>query len=85
MSDGWQEVTLGDVAEVNPEATSTWPLSKHFRYVDLSSVSSDVGINEPALASYSLDTAPGRARCRRRLKTEHLTPVKNCAIHQLAQ
>jgi hypothetical protein len=25
------------------------------------------------------------ARCRRRLNTEHLTPVENCAIHQLAQ
>jgi hypothetical protein len=23
--------------------------------------------------------------CRRRLNTEHLTPVENCAIHQLAQ
>ena len=23
--------------------------------------------------------------CRRRIKTEHLTPVENCAIHPMAQ
>ncbi len=62
MRDGWRETTLGEVVEVNPESMSTSSAPATFRYVDLSSVTPTRGIDEVELASYSLETAPGRAR-----------------------
>lgn len=62
MREGWRETTLGEVVEVNPESMSTSSAPATFRYVDLSSVTPTRGIDEVELASYSLETAPGRAR-----------------------
>jgi len=62
MREGWRETTLGEVVEVNPESMSTSSAPATFRYVDLSSVTPTSGIDEIELASYSLETAPGRAR-----------------------
>ena len=46
MSDGWAEMTLGEIAEVNPETTKGMPPQQHIRYIDLSAVSGDSGIPE---------------------------------------
>jgi len=62
MPDGWREVVLGDIAEVNPERTPAWPPEKLIRYVDLSSVSEAVGIDQSLLSTFRYDQAPGRAR-----------------------
>lgn len=62
MRDGWTEMTLGDMAEVNPETTKGMPPQQHIRYIDLSAVSADSGIDESAVIDYELRSAPGRAR-----------------------
>ena len=62
MSDGWAEMTLGEIAEVNPETTKGMPPQQHIRYIDLSAVSADSGIDESAVIDYELHSAPGRAR-----------------------
>ena len=60
--EGWTETTLGEVAAINPEATSNWPVSREFRYVDLASVSESGGIDLAATQVFTLGEAPGRAR-----------------------
>ena len=62
MPDGWTEMTLGDMAEGNPETTKGMPPQQHIRYIDLSAVSADSGIDESAVIDYELHSAPGRAR-----------------------
>lgn len=62
MRDGWTEMTLGDMAEVNPETTKGMPPQQRIRYIDLSAVSADSGIDESAVIDYELRSAPGRAR-----------------------
>jgi len=62
MPDGWAEMTLGEVAEVNPETTKGMSPQRRIRYIDLSAVSADSGIEESAVIEYELHSAPGRAR-----------------------
>jgi type I restriction enzyme S subunit len=62
MGEGWQETSLGDVVELNSENTKGWPDAKQIRYIDLSSVTGERGINRDGLESLSYGTSPGRAR-----------------------
>lgn len=59
----WTEVTLGDVADINPESTPRhWPAEQAIRYIDIASVSWTRGIDSTLVASTSFGEAPGRAR-----------------------
>lgn len=59
----WTEVTLGDVADINPESTPRyWPADQAIRYIDIASVSWTRGIDSTLIASTSFGEAPGRAR-----------------------
>jgi type I restriction enzyme S subunit len=62
MREGWTETTIGAVTEVNPETTTGWSPDTSFRYIDLSSVSADRGIDEAGLPTVALVNAPRRAR-----------------------
>ncbi|MBM4077232.1 MAG: restriction endonuclease subunit S, partial [Planctomycetes bacterium] len=61
MRKGWIETTLGEVAELNPEATKNFPADRVIRYIDLASVSHEAGIS-PNLTELEYGDAPGRAR-----------------------
>ncbi len=62
MRDGWRELTLGDVASVNPERTPSWPQDRPIRYIDLSTVSAELGIRLDSVSKFAYGDAPGRAR-----------------------
>jgi restriction endonuclease S subunit len=57
----WIETTLGEVAELNPEATKNFPADQVIRYIDLASVSHETGISQD-LTEVKYGHAPGRAR-----------------------
>jgi type I restriction enzyme S subunit len=57
----WIETTLGEVAELNPEATKNFPADQVIRYIDLASVSHETGISQD-LTEVKYGDAPGRAR-----------------------
>jgi len=61
MREGWTATTLGEVAELNPEATKNFPADRVIRYIDLASVSHEAGIS-PNLTEVEYGDAPGRAR-----------------------
>ena len=61
MRDSWPKVTLGDVADINPESTDQLRDNDEITYIDLSSVSSAAGISAD-LFHGSYHIAPGRAR-----------------------
>ena len=61
MRDSWAEVTLGDVADINPDNTDQLRDNDEITYIDLSSVSSAAGISADLFRG-SYRTAPGRAR-----------------------
>lgn len=61
----WTEVTLGEVAEVNPETTPrNWADDHLIRYVDIASVTAGRGIDVGAIEAQPFGSAPGRARRR---------------------
>lgn len=62
MRDGWIETTLGEVAHVNPETTKGMSPAQAIRYIDLSAVSAEAGVDHSAIVDYELHAAPGRAR-----------------------
>lgn len=62
MSEAWGAVTIGQVAEVNPEAAPKWASDHTIRYVDIASVSRFRGIDHEAVKTYAFGEAPGRAR-----------------------
>lgn len=64
MSEQWVKTTLGEIAEINPEATPKWPADYEIRYVDIASVSATSGINLAEVGAHSFGKAPGRARRR---------------------
>lgn len=57
---GWQETTLGEIADINPTAISTSGGDKLIRYIDISSV--DIGSLNAPPAQMFLKDAPSRAR-----------------------
>jgi len=60
MAGEWQEVRLGDVVVINPNAIgSDWPFP-HIKYVDISSVGEGMLIEPPRLMSFA--DAPSRAK-----------------------
>jgi len=61
MCETWTETTLGEVTELNPEATKNFRKDQAIRYIDLSSVSHQTGISED-LSEVNYGDAPGRAR-----------------------
>ena len=61
MRDSWAEVTLGDVADINPDNTDQLRDNDEITYIDLSSVSLAAGISADLFRG-SYRTAPGRAR-----------------------
>ena len=61
MRDGWREVPLGEIVDINPE-TVQGLADRLIRYIDLSSVSAGRGVDPSALAEVPLSEAPGRAR-----------------------
>ena len=61
MRDSWAQVTLGDVADINPDNTDQLRDNDEITYIDLSSVSSAAGISADLFRG-SYRTAPGRAR-----------------------
>lgn len=62
MRDGWEETTIGSVAAINPEPVADARADREVRYVDLSAVSPEAGIDPAAVATVRLRDAPGRAR-----------------------
>ena len=59
-NDCWREVTLKDVAEVNPDSIdNSWPY-EHIQYIDISSVGQGFIAKKPAIIP--LAEAPSRAR-----------------------
>lgn len=61
MRDGWRQVTLGEIAQVNPEATKGWSASRAIRYVDISTVQWGKRL-APTMSPIPYGDAPGRAR-----------------------
>lgn len=61
MRETWTETTLGEVTELNPEATKNFRKDQAIRYIDLSSVSHETGISQD-LSEVNYGDAPGRAR-----------------------
>jgi restriction endonuclease S subunit len=61
MRDGWVETTLAEVAQLNPEQARDFQSDKLIKYVDLSKVDFDSGI-DPEINLISFKNAPGRAR-----------------------
>ncbi len=57
----WAETTLGEVAKLNPEVLKDLQSDRMIRYVDLSSVHFDSGIDKD-IEPMSISKAPGRAR-----------------------
>ncbi|WP_027020280.1 restriction endonuclease subunit S [Corynebacterium sputi] len=62
MRDGWIETTLGEVTAVNPGRLKGVSPDDVIRYVDISSVSWDTGIDICSVAEMPFGQAPGRAR-----------------------
>jgi type I restriction enzyme S subunit len=59
--DDWIRTTLGEVSELNPEQAKDFDSDRLIRYVDLSSVNFDSGIDE-TIEPIVFSEAPGRAR-----------------------
>ena len=59
--DDWVRTTLGEVTELNPEQAKDFDSDRLIRYVDLSSVNFDSGIDE-TIEPIVFSEAPGRAR-----------------------
>lgn len=56
-------VSIGDVAEINPEQASRWDPTASIDYIDIASVMPDAqGLDEAAVKSMAFGEAPGRAR-----------------------
>ncbi|GEM_PF-4231625 len=62
MREGWVETTLGEVTAVNPGRLKRVAPDDVIRYVDISSVSWDSGIDICSVAAMPFGQAPGRAR-----------------------
>ena len=62
MRSGWVETTLGEVTAVNPGRLNGVSPDEVIRYVDISSVSWDGGIDVRSVAAMPFGEAPGRAR-----------------------
>ncbi len=62
MRSGWVETTLGEVTAVNPGRLNGVSPDEVIRYVDISSVSWDGGIDVRSVAAMPFGQAPGRAR-----------------------
>lgn len=62
MRDRWFETTLGEVTAVNPGRLNGVSPDEVIRYVDISSVSWDGGIDVRSVAAMPFGQAPGRAR-----------------------
>jgi type I restriction enzyme S subunit len=59
--DGWVETTLGEVATLNPEQIKDLNFKRKIRYVDLSTVNFETGIDQ-SIQPINFSEAPGRAR-----------------------
>lgn len=59
--DGWTETTLGEVATLNPEQIKDMNFKRKIRYVDLSTVNFETGIDQ-SIQPINFSEAPGRAR-----------------------
>ena len=59
--DDWVETTLGEVAQMNPEQAKDFDSERQIKYVDLSTVSFDNGIDSE-IDPIPFNEAPGRAR-----------------------
>jgi len=62
MRSGWVETTLGEVTAINPGRLNGVSPDEVIRYVDISSVSWDGGIDVRSVAAMPFGEAPGRAR-----------------------
>lgn len=62
MRNRWVETTLGEVTAVNPGRLNGVSPDEVVRYVDISSVSWDGGIDVRSVAAMPFGQAPGRAR-----------------------
>jgi type I restriction enzyme S subunit len=60
-SDGWEAVTVADLADINPEAVSKKAPPSQITYIDIASVSPD-GVDRGALKSLPYADAPSRAQ-----------------------
>src|SRR5450759_586478 len=67
MRDGWKEVTLADIAHINPEMTTASTSPTTFRYAALADAKADQQIDVASLPLLSFAEAPSRAR--RRVRT----------------
>ena len=59
--EGWVETTLGEVARLNPEQARDFGSDRLIKYIDLSTVTFDTGINSE-IDQIPFNEAPGRAR-----------------------
>jgi restriction endonuclease S subunit len=59
--DEWVETTLGEVTQINPEQARDFDSERLIKYVDLSTVTFDNGIDSK-IAPIPFNEAPGRAR-----------------------
>ena len=62
MREDWREVSLGDVVEINPESVRGWDEGKQIRYVEISCVSTEMGIDLTEVNTFKLGDAPSRAK-----------------------
>ena len=61
-TNSWSVVPLEEVASINCEATRGWPSDKEIRYIEISGVTANSGINQSSVRSMSFGVAPTRAR-----------------------
>jgi type I restriction enzyme S subunit len=59
--DDWLATTLGEVAQLNPEQARDYATDRLIKYIDLSTVNFDTGIDSE-ISSIPFKEAPGRAR-----------------------
>jgi type I restriction enzyme S subunit len=59
--DGWIQISLGEVTLLNPEQAKDFTSDRLIKYVDLSTVDFDSGIDK-SISSITFSKAPGRAR-----------------------
>lgn len=62
MPDHWRSTTLGESVQLNAESIRGCDSSFEFRYIDIGSVSADVGIDTGTLERHVVQGAPSRAQ-----------------------
>ncbi len=62
MAENWQQVTLGDIVDINPESVREWDDNQSIRYVEIGCIVPEKGINLAEVSEFALKDAPTSAQ-----------------------